>query len=481
MPKKSVYTQITPIPSHIPRQLAIDMLHSHGEIIELNPLVLEHHPIKAPQSAAADEYFSVWHEITERIQYIPGAGKLGSGKISFKGVFHDMPWGLQTHIYAPMGIDLRNKWQIRGNQRGEPPEHRELGSGAPADGLYLREDVEIKCNITMIPFVKKELKASSATMVQRLVRKAELLDSGVLHAMFENGKLKSVNPAVRDSLLAAASGPGSRTLPQSPGLPPNSPRFPPPPSPGRPPLDSPRISSPGTRSSTFINPDNNEPVIYNPQESHVAPYHELRRQQDSRNSQYGTGSDSYSSYSQSQFAPHQNQQQSAYARQSQQYQPPQPQPQGPNSSQQGLAIELAGDAYYPQQMPSTATASGGSHLTPQQPLRNNSHNSNSNSMNNNNRYSNYSELSAHSPVHNTFSATGGSSSAGGTPVTNADVMSRGDSVSSRTPSSYYGGSQGQGAGAGAGSGYTIGATGTKTSPRPEQKGFNAAELASGRQ
>jgi hypothetical protein len=79
MPKKVAYTNITPIPSHIPRQLAIDVLHSHGEIIELNPLVLEHHPIKAPRDAPADEFFSVWHEITERIQYIPGAGKLGSG------------------------------------------------------------------------------------------------------------------------------------------------------------------------------------------------------------------------------------------------------------------------------------------------------------------------------------------------------------------------------------------------------------------
>ena len=171
MPKKSVYTQITPIPHHIPRQLAIDMLHSHGEIIELNPLVLEHHPIKAPQSASADEYFSVWHEITERIQYIPGTCILVSGKISFKGVFHDMPWGLQTHIYAPMGVDLRNKWQIRGNQPGEPAEPRELGSGAPADGLYLREDVEIRCNITVVPFVKKELRAASATMCKDLSAK----------------------------------------------------------------------------------------------------------------------------------------------------------------------------------------------------------------------------------------------------------------------------------------------------------------------
>ena len=227
MKKKSVYTNITPIPSHIPRQLAIDMLHSHGEIIELNPLVIGHKAIKAPQTAPADEFFSTWYEINERIQYVPGLGKAGAGKISFKGCFHDMPWGLQTHVYAPMGIDMRNKWQIRGNQPGEPPESRELGSGAPPEGLYLREDIEIKCNPAMVSFVKKEMKAASKIMVDRLVKKAELIDSGVLNAMFDEGKLKTLNPADRSqtfqqrghyspSMLSPSLQSG---FPQSPSMP----------------------------------------------------------------------------------------------------------------------------------------------------------------------------------------------------------------------------------------------------------------------
>lgn len=222
MKKKSVYANITPIPRHIPRQLAIDMLHSHGEIIELNPLVLGYKPVKAPQDAPSDEFFSTWYEITERIQYIPGMGKMGSGKIAFKGVFHDMPWGLQTHVYAPMGIDIRNKWQIRGNQPGEPPETKELGSGAPADGLYLREDIEIRCNPAMISFVKKELKAASKVMVDRMVKKAELIDSGVLSAMMEDGKLKTLNPADRSQTFGQGQySPTGMTTPKSPYPPPS--------------------------------------------------------------------------------------------------------------------------------------------------------------------------------------------------------------------------------------------------------------------
>ena len=53
MRKKETYTNITPIPACVPRQLALDILHSHGEIITLNPLVLSYHPIKAPRDAVA--------------------------------------------------------------------------------------------------------------------------------------------------------------------------------------------------------------------------------------------------------------------------------------------------------------------------------------------------------------------------------------------------------------------------------------------
>lgn len=205
MTKKTTFTTITPIPSFIPRQLAIDFLHSHSEIIELNPLVTGHEPIKAPRDAPADEFYSTWYEISERIQYIPGVGKMGSGAIKFRGVFHDLPFGLQTHTYAPANVDLRNKWQICGNQPGEPPEPKELGSGAPAQGLYIREDVEIRCNLAMVSFVKKEMKAAAKVMVERLVKKAELLDSGALQGMMENGKLRTVNPADR---TASQSSPG---------------------------------------------------------------------------------------------------------------------------------------------------------------------------------------------------------------------------------------------------------------------------------
>ncbi|KAJ6781476.1 hypothetical protein PWT90_02680 [Aphanocladium album] len=219
--KKETYTVVTPIPSYIPRQLALDILQSHSEVISLNPLVLSHKPISAPRNAAADEYYSTWYEITQRVQFIPGVGKMGSGQITFNGCFHDMPWGLQTHIYAPMGVDLRNKYRIGGNQPGvEPLEQRELGMeklGIPTSGLYLRQEAEIKCNITMMSFVKSELQKACKDMVDRIIKKAELLDSGALQAMFENGKLKTINPNDRSRLSDAENRARGSTPPSLTG------------------------------------------------------------------------------------------------------------------------------------------------------------------------------------------------------------------------------------------------------------------------
>ena len=145
---------------------------------------------------------------------MPGIGKLGSGKLTFRGCFHDMPWGVQTHMYVPFGVDLRHKYQIKGNQPGEPPEPKELGSNAPAEGLYLRVDCQIKCNMAMVGFVKKEMKAASKAMVERMLRKAELIDAGVLQAMFDDkGKLTTVNPNDRTTKLLEPNS----TAPNSPG------------------------------------------------------------------------------------------------------------------------------------------------------------------------------------------------------------------------------------------------------------------------
>ncbi|KAL5334293.1 hypothetical protein BJX70DRAFT_378702 [Aspergillus crustosus] len=214
--RKESYTISTPIPRSVPRTLALSILHSHSEIITLNPLVLSHTPIKAPRDAPADEYYSTWYEVTERVQYIPGMGKFGSGKISFRGCFADEEGGIRVHTYAPMGIDLRTVYRIVG---GDSTSGEGNGNGnGDGEGLVLHQEVVIECNKAMISFVKGQMKTSTKVLVDRFIKKAELLDRGVLQgAVDEDGRLRTFNPADRTSTIDMAT-PGPGPGPTSPGL-----------------------------------------------------------------------------------------------------------------------------------------------------------------------------------------------------------------------------------------------------------------------
>jgi hypothetical protein len=97
-----------------------------------------------------------------------------SGKISYNACFHDLPNGLQTHCYAPMGLNIRGKWTLGGSLPGEPIAPVELGLGTPMQGLWLREDVDMRCNIMMTGFVKKTLKKAHIHLVDRLLVRTQI-------------------------------------------------------------------------------------------------------------------------------------------------------------------------------------------------------------------------------------------------------------------------------------------------------------------
>ncbi|KXX74139.1 hypothetical protein MMYC01_208961 [Madurella mycetomatis] len=177
MSKRSVFTTVTPLPAGVTRQVVLDFLHDHEEMIDLNPLVKERHPIPAPRHASADEQDCQWFSLTDKISYLPGG--LMAGDVTYTCAFHDLPTGLQTHCYAPAGLTIRDKWTVGGSLPNEPPQPVELGLRVPPTGLYLREDVDMRCNVIMTSFVKKTLKKSHAALVERLKIKAEIASSNV--------------------------------------------------------------------------------------------------------------------------------------------------------------------------------------------------------------------------------------------------------------------------------------------------------------
>lgn len=108
--------------------------------------------------------------MTDQINYLPGG--LMKGEVTYKGAFHDLPHGLQTHVYAPAGLELREKWTVCGNMPGERREPIELGNDIPREGLYIREDVDMRCNIFLSGFVKKNLNKSHKVLVDKIVERA---------------------------------------------------------------------------------------------------------------------------------------------------------------------------------------------------------------------------------------------------------------------------------------------------------------------
>lgn len=172
MSKRTVYTNITPLAPQVTRQMAVNELHDHGVMIRLNPLVIGFEKTTPHNKAPADEYHCIWYEITDKVSYLPGV----KGEVKYKACFFDRPNGLQTHCYAPTGLDIKAKWVVGGNMPGEPREARELGVDTPRDGLYLREEVDMRCNIMMTSFVKKNLKNAHKVLVDRLLKKVEFVE-----------------------------------------------------------------------------------------------------------------------------------------------------------------------------------------------------------------------------------------------------------------------------------------------------------------
>ncbi|MCJ1290812.1 hypothetical protein MMC34_002354 [Xylographa carneopallida] len=238
MSKRSLFTLVTPLPPGISRECIMSFLYTHTEMIDLNPLVIERHPIRAPPHASAEEAHCQWYSITDKVQYIPGG--VASGKVTYTGCFHNLPTGIQTHCFAPMGLNIRSKWSLGGSLAGEPKVVQELGVGIPKDGLYLREDVDMKCNVFMISFVKKVFRKAHSTLVDRLVEKAHILEANAHNEALERASVYSGCPSSPDTqhVVSPTGAPSIRSMtqpdtsrhPSYQSLDPYPQAFPPPPS-----------------------------------------------------------------------------------------------------------------------------------------------------------------------------------------------------------------------------------------------------------
>ncbi|KAL6707060.1 hypothetical protein ACN47E_004812 [Coniothyrium glycines] len=194
MPKTAIFTTITPLPAGITRQSVLDMYQDHLAMIDLNPLVVERFKCKPPGYAPTDEYWSTWYTIKDKVSYLPGG--LAQGSVSYHACFNDLPDGLHTHVYAPLGLDIQGKWGVGGRLPSEPKlPQAETGPNIPRHGLYIREDVKMTCSSLLLGFVKKTFKDSHARLVEKLVERAHILESNFANQRLQ--ALRNVDPRDR--------------------------------------------------------------------------------------------------------------------------------------------------------------------------------------------------------------------------------------------------------------------------------------------
>ncbi|KAK3078929.1 hypothetical protein LTS18_006263 [Coniosporium uncinatum] len=239
MSKRGVYTKVTPLPTDVSRQVAIEGLRDHILMIELNPLVIERHQCRPPSFASPEEYHATaWYSITDRISYMPGI----KGKVQYHACMQDIPDGLQTHCFAALGTDIKGKWTIGGTLPGEPRQPVELGLNMPKEGLYLREDVDFKTSFMTYSTVKKNLLVAHANLVGRLIERNRLREgemrgdtqnqkfSTLVGSQYSGGGHSDVSDERNSWRMSMATSSGasvSHSNPETPSLHGASPAFPP--------------------------------------------------------------------------------------------------------------------------------------------------------------------------------------------------------------------------------------------------------------
>ncbi|PTB73947.1 hypothetical protein M440DRAFT_1446525 [Trichoderma longibrachiatum ATCC 18648] len=259
--KKEAFTLVTPIPGFIPRQLAIDILHSHSEVI------------RACKGAVAEEYCAIVVSLpTKPGQHqIHSTGYQGSGDISYSEAASRMVNGRTRTETFPVDIPFTRVEAVQSDvpinraylltlvQEGKLAVLPLTTSSACGELHRLHSDS--RPNFLVSSESCGQWTYPSLEMVQRIIKKAELLDAGVLKAMMEDGKLKTVNPNDRSTTPAvAAMSPHSRQPSVNYGIPgQKSPQMPP-------------SYSPAYPHYAYPSPQQSQPPqLYDPRQSMYSP------------------------------------------------------------------------------------------------------------------------------------------------------------------------------------------------------------------
>ncbi|KAH0541861.1 hypothetical protein FGG08_003666 [Glutinoglossum americanum] len=167
----------TPLPPSTDPESVVRILHDHGAVVGLSPLVTSHKLVSSsgdtpslsgtpdtPDTVTKDQTLarSSTYEVTESVPLLPGG--LWQTNTAFKAEFTDLPDGLRAVVHAPMGVEMVDIWSVGGGE-GDP-------SGDGNGIMRLKEEVELRCSVFLMPFVKLTMRGAHEVIHQRLVERA---------------------------------------------------------------------------------------------------------------------------------------------------------------------------------------------------------------------------------------------------------------------------------------------------------------------
>ena len=159
-----------PIPTDIDPKAVISILHDHGFLITMSPIVtryeeagrepstVEFHSIAGATNPGLSD--KVHYDVWENIDVLPGG--LWKHEISFKCAFENQPDGVVTWIQAPMGLTSQATYRVK----------EVAGEGAIRSGWILEESIDSSCNVLLKGFVEKTMVNTRKESHARIMEKA---------------------------------------------------------------------------------------------------------------------------------------------------------------------------------------------------------------------------------------------------------------------------------------------------------------------
>ncbi|KAF2993727.1 hypothetical protein E8E14_002019 [Neopestalotiopsis sp. 37M] len=104
-----------PLPEGATLAIALQLLQSHDDLMDMGALTKERHPIDPPPEAQPEErhHAWLWYSITEQFR-LPK--DVGVGEFSSKVGFLNLPNGMISHVHSQLGIEVRDYWTIQKSQ-----------------------------------------------------------------------------------------------------------------------------------------------------------------------------------------------------------------------------------------------------------------------------------------------------------------------------------------------------------------------------